>query len=176
MVTIKSKEKNYAINVPETITKGTKEVISNYLTNIHLPKNYCVIALCYKTRIFDFITMLKSSKDSTINVCPILAKISDEDANKINAEVGRKVIISRSSLERAVHLNVKCAISVSSVRDYFIDSPSYVKELMTDKSNDNIAKKDIILIEYKIVPITDISATIDDKQIIDPMIDRGASC
>lgn len=176
MITIKSKEKNYAITVPETINKGTKEVIGNYLTNVHLPNNYCVVALCYKTRIFDFITILKSSKDSTVNVCPILAKISDEDANKINAEIGRKVIVSRSSLERAVHLNVKCAISVSSVRNYFIDSPSYVKELMTDKSNDNIAKKDIILIEYKIIPITDICATIDDNPITDVMIDRGASC
>lgn len=176
MITIKSKEKNYAINVPETITKGTKEVISTYLTNVHLPNNYCVIALCYKTRIFDFITILKNSKDSTVNVVPILAKISNEDANKINAEVGRKVIISRSSLERAVHLNVKCAISVSNVRNYFIDSPSYVKELMTNKSNDNIAKKDIILVEYKIIPITDISATIDDNPITDVMIDRGESC
>lgn len=176
MITIKSKEKNYAIIVPESIDKGTKEVIGNYLTNVHLPKNYCIIALCYKTRIFDFITMLKNIKDSTVSVVPILAKISNEDANKINAEAGRKVIISRSALERAVHLNVKCAISVSNVRNYFIDSPSYIKELMTDKSNDNIAKKDIILIEYKIVPITDISATIDDSQIIDPMIDKGISC
>lgn len=173
MILIKSNEKNYGIKFPTNVNEITDEILKNYLSNVHLPKHYCVIAMCYKTKIFDFVTILKSNKANTVNVVPLLAKISDEDKELINAEVGRRVIIDRSSLERSVHLNVKCSISAQFARNYFIDSPEYVKDIMTNMSKDNIGKQDIILLEFKIVPVNDISATIDNTVINDILLDYG---
>lgn len=175
MILIKSDEKNYGIKFPTSVNEVTNDVLKNYLSNVHLPKHYCIIAMYYKTKIFDFVAILKSSKANTVNVVPVLAKISDEDKELINAEVGRRVVIDRSSLERSVHLNVKCAISAQFARNYFVESPEYVKEIMTNKAKNNLAKQDIILLEFKIVPVNDISATIDNTVVNDMLIDYGNS-
>ena len=62
---------------------------------------------------------MNSNKETNVGVTPILAKIYEEDSKEINAVVGDKIIVYRTSLERGVHLNLKTSISSNSAKQYF---------------------------------------------------------
>lgn len=178
MILIKSEKKSYGINFPTSKEEITPEVLNTITDGIKLPPHYCIIALCFQTKVFDFVAVIKSQRNNDVAVTPVLAKIHDEDSNVINAKVGDRVIINRSSLERGNHLNLPISISSNAARNYFASDPELVRAIMTksdkDKVNEDILSAkfaNIIILEFKIVPVNDITAAIPmvcDK--IDPFI------
>lgn len=183
MIEIKSEKMSYGINFPTSINELTPDVLKTITEGVKLPKHYCIIALAFDTKIFEFCTVMNSTKNTNVAVTPILAKISQEDSDEINASIGDKIIIDRSSLERGVHLNLKIAISSISARNYFNNNPELVKAIMTKRDNiitfnGNINKQltptqsqNIIILEFKICPINDISAAIPmNYHGIDPFL------
>ena len=180
MITVKSNKMSYGINFPTSLTELTPDVFNTITDGVKLPKHYCVVALAFKTKIFDFCTMINSNKQATIGVTPILAKISDDDSKDINAVVGDKIIIDRSSLERGVQIKFPILISSENARNYFNNDPNIVKAIMTKDNriiqDSGINKQlissnypDIIILEFKIVPVNDISAAIPvNYKNIDP--------
>lgn len=171
MFQIKSEKKNYGINFPTNLNEITKEHLDAITKNVNLPKHYCIIALAFNTKLFDFCTAMNNVKSTNVAVTPILAKIHEEDSKDINATVGQKIITDRTSLERGVHLNLKTVLNSSVVRNYFNDDIELTKSIIAKNKIGNNKSQNIIILEFKIVPVTDISASIDvDANVIDPYI------
>lgn len=155
MILIESKQKNYGVHLPENIHEITPDMLHELTKNINLPKYYCIVGLCFKTKLFDLCTLIKQSKDTNLQVTPIIAKIHNADSLELNAEVGDTIIIDRSSLERGAHLNLNTAISSVNVRNYLKDN-----ELVKDILSSDIRSKEVIIMEFKVCPVSDIKAVI----------------
>lgn len=159
MYKIQSNKKNYGINFPTSLEEITTDSLLTITEDIKLPKNYCLIALAFKTKLFDFVAMINGRKDTNVGVIPIMAKISDEDSKKINANIGDRLIIPRSNLERAVHANVKSVITSTVAQRYFQEDNELVKTIMSNKLT-KTAPEYIYILEFKIIPINDINGAI----------------
>lgn len=177
MIKIKDDKLNYGICLPNHVNEITKGHLIDITKNVNLSEHYCIIALCFSTTIFNFCSAINTKNSANISVLPLIAKISDKDSELINANVGDKVIIDRSSLERGIHININTAISSNFVRKYFYDSPELLKNALANK---NIAidgdNKHIVVVEFKICPINDIVATVPrNVDNTDPFIFGGVS-
>lgn len=174
MIQIKSEKKSYGINFPTSVNDLTPEILESITKQVKLPKHYCVIALCFKTTLFDFAVAMNSKKEHSISVVPVLAKISKEDSEEINANVSDKIILSRSSLEMGTHLNLPILINTDNARKYFMSDVDLTKSIInhTNPIYQKIGKKDnIIVVEFKIIPVSDIKASVAiDAEEIDPFI------
>ena len=171
---------SYGIKFPTSINELTPELLNTITEGVRLPKHYCIVALAFNTKLFDFCTAMNSNKETNVGVTPILAKIYDEDSKEVNAVVGDKIIVYRTSLERGVHLNLKTSISANSAKQYFNKDTDLVKAIITKNDSvvidKNINKQlvagqspNIIVLEFKIIPNTAIHAAIsnDSKPVID---------
>lgn len=188
MIEIKSAKMSYGINFPTSVKELTPEVLETITNGVKLPKHYCIIALAFDTKVFDFCAAINSSRNTNVAVTPILAKIAQEDSKEINASVGDKIIMDRSSLERGVHINLKTVISYNAARNYFNSDPDLTKAIMTKNDDKIIIDKtatrkltaakspNIIILEFKICPVNDIAAAIPmDYQSIDPFLIIGSN-
>lgn len=181
MITIKSKNKNYGINFPTSVEEITPIALQSVLTNVNLPKYHCVVAMCSSVKLFDLVTAISgANKDTITKIIPLLGKINESDNENLNANVGERVIIDRSSLERGVHLTTPFSISSSNAMNYINSDADLKKDILSGKFNSNgngqlnksltlSASPQIVLVEFKIVPVSSISATIkNDTNYIDP--------
>lgn len=176
MIQIKSEKKSYGINFPTSVDELTADVLTSITEQVKLPKHYCIIALCFKTRLFDFVVAMNSKKEHSISVVPVLAKISEEDSAETNAVVSDKVIVSRSALEMGSHLNLPIMISTDNARNYLASDEALTKSII-NRSNPifkDLNKRDnIIVLEFKIIPVSDIKATVPlNANGIDPFVAR----
>ena len=87
MIEIKSDKLSYGIKFPTSIKELTPELLTTITEGVRLPKHYCVIALAFNTKVFDFCTAINSNKDTNVSVTPIVAKIYKEDSDEVNAFV-----------------------------------------------------------------------------------------
>lgn len=173
MLQIKSKFKDFGINFPTSINEITPEVLNSITEGVKLPKHYCIVAMVFQPKLFEFISAFKN-KNASINVTPILAKIAEGCNNEINASVGDKLIIDRSSLERSVHLNLPIMISSTNAANYINDDKELIKAITAGEFNSNNRSARIIVLEFKIVPINCISAaTTVNQKIVDPFLIKG---
>ena len=178
MIEIKSDKLNYGINFPTSIYEITADDLKRITSNVKLPKHYCIVALAFTTKLFDFCTAINSNRNTDVSVTPILAKIHDEDIDTVNANVGDKIIVDRSSLERGVHINLKTVISSNVARNYLNSDQELIKNIITKNNKANINKElvsdkspNIVVLEFKILPVTDISASVPiECDTIDPFI------
>lgn len=182
MIEVKSKMMEYGINFPSSVKELTPDILNTLTEGVKLPKHYCIIALAFDTKIFDFCVAMNSKRETNVAVTPILAKIAKEDSDEINANVGDKVIIERSSLERGAHINIKTVISSNAARNYFSNASDILKSITgklskDDKDSVNVTER-IIVLEFKICPVCDIAAALPmNYRNIDPFIvNGGASC
>lgn len=184
MIEVKSDKLNYGINFPTSIYEITADDLKHITHNVKLPKHYCIVALAFTTKLFDFCTAINSNRNTDVSVTPILAKIHDEDVDVVNANVGDKLIVDRSSLERGVHINLKTVISSSVARSYLNSDQELIKNIITKNNKANINKElvsdkspNIVVLEFKILPVTDISASVPMIcDVLDPFITGGVSC
>lgn len=180
MITIKNKFKEYGIKIPTDIKEITPAILNEITKEVKLPKHYCVVALCFKTKISDFVIQMKK-QSADVAVVPIMAKISDEDSKEINSNVGDKIIIDRTCLERGHHINLKTVISSTLIKNYLAESDIQTA-LISGKTNDKLdeyslnwikhnPRQDIIILEFKICPIVDVVASIPmEYETNDPFI------
>lgn len=169
MYLIKGKKENYGINVPTSLDELTPSVLEKIVEEINIPKNYCIVALACKTKLFSLASSVSSNKDQNLSVVPLLAKINVEHPTNDTPKVGDSLIINRSDLERSTQLyNITNACSAK-VRSYLVNDNNLVKDIMTgayDSATGNgmnkglvsANSKSIYLLEFKIVPVCDIRA------------------
>lgn len=188
MLTIKSKKRKFGINFPTNWREVSVEDLIMITENIMLPPHYCIVALCLETKLFDFVTAINSNRDTNVAVTPLLAKISKEDSETINAKVGERLIIDRTNLERGVHVNCKTAISSNAVRNYFNSDEDLIKSFLTNTSKEvaydtstkqKVSAKNapnIIIMEFKILPVNDIAAAVTNTTTCDPYVVLAENC
>ena len=172
MITIKSEKKSYGINFPTSVNELTPDVLNTVTKQVKLPKHYCMVALCFKTTLFDFVVAMNSKKEQAVGIIPLLAKINEEDKVDANANVSDRVILSRSALEMATHISLPVLISTDNARKYFASDNELTKSIINRKNPiflDMTKKDNIIVVEFKILPVSDIKATVPlDAKGIDP--------
>lgn len=164
MLELQSKNANYGINVPTEEKEIDEKVLTKLLSNITLPKYYCVIALRYRVKLFDLVITSKSNtkKQQMVSVVPILAKFNEGDLTI--GKVGNRVLIDPSEIERGSHLNVNTVITPNKIADYINSDEELTKGVIGRKlGNDS----HVYCLEFKIVPCNSIKGIIDGK-IEDP--------
>lgn len=174
MITIKSASAKYGINFPSDVTEITPEMLTSITSNVKLPKYYCIVALCYKTKVFDFVASLNKKSSPMVATIPLIAKISEEDAKDRNVQVGDRIITDRSAIERGTHINLKTMVSLGNAGNYFTKDRELIGQIIKGEYNygeNQPTKPEIIIIEFKILPVGEIYAAIDSSvQAIDPFI------
>lgn len=172
MITIKSEKKSYGINFPTSINELTPEILDEITKQVKLPKHYCIVALCFKTRLFDFVVAMNSKKEQAVAIVPLLAKINEEDKVDANANVSDRIILSRSALEMGTHISLPVIISTDNARKYFSSDEELTKSIISRRNPiflDMTKKDNIIVLEFKIIPVSDIKATVPiDGKGFDP--------
>lgn len=118
MIKVESKFKDFGINIPTELSEITSEALEAVLSNVVVAKHYCIVALCQNESLFGVI----NNKVSTVEVIPIIAKISDEDSKLIGMNKMDKIIIDRSTLERGYHLYLK----------HNVLSPQFINKFITN--------------------------------------------
>ena len=162
MVTLKNEKGNYSITLPTSLNEVNMADILKLVENVQLNEHYSIIALMQKFTPMNLALLGgRSDKEAVVSVTPIFIRSNDPN-NKIKANLGDKVISSRSDFERAIHLPMKSGISYSTVLQTMEDNPNIRtalrKDLMDDKGNPVTS---ILCAEFKIVPLTSIYAIID---------------
>lgn len=180
MLEIKSKKLNYGINFPTELSEITVDALTELTKDIKLPNHYCIVALCCRTKLFSFAASMKSGKDSNVQITPLLAKISEENAKEVNVSVGDKVIVNRSSLERGVHLTIPTLIASNNAYAYLEKDLDLSKAIMTNNTevlidpniNKSLAAGNspyIYVVNFKILPVNDLYGSVPvDSKIVDP--------
>lgn len=170
MIKLTSKEKDYSLLIPTTVSEITNDAYVCMLNKVKLAPHYAIIALVHKLKLFELASTVNAKRDVNIKVVPILAKINipTEQVNTFN--VGERVIISRSSLEMGDHLNVSTNdITLTNVNNYIDADKELRSDIMTgiyfqtegksilDSKRDS---PECCFIEFKVVPVSSIRGTI----------------
>ena len=167
MIKVESKVANYAINVPTKREELTIESLGKLLENVTVAKYHCVIAMIYADTLFGIV----NKKDNVVNVFPIIAKISNEDASSTGGQIGQQVVIDRTSLERGYHLYLPNNVISPAHLARYIDSDETLRRnisLGLFGANQGYNKGDkVYTVEFKVIPVNDIKAMIDNDAKID---------
>lgn len=167
MIKVESKVANYAINVPTKREELTVESLGKLLENVTVAKYHCVIAMVYADTLFGVV----NDKKGVVNVFPIIAKISDDDASSTGCRTGQQVVIDRTSLERGYHLYLPNNVLSPAHLAKYIDGDADLRRnisLGMFGQNQGYKKGDkVYTVEFKVIPINDIKAMIDNDQSID---------
>lgn len=181
MIQVVSKTQSYGIKFPTSISEITPEIWNTITSKVKIPKYHAVVALCFKTKLFDFVISASNNKNTSVSITPIIAKIADDDAKEINVNVGEQIIIDRSTLERGNHISINTMIS--SFRAYnYLSEDIYLRTCIVNRKDDkifydsdenkyisSIECPEVVIVEFKIIPINDIHGAISNNvQLIDP--------
>lgn len=175
MIKVESKFKDFGIQIPTDISEITSEALDAVLTNVVIAKHYCVVALCQNESLFGVI----NNKVSTVEVMPIIAKISKEDAELIGMNQMDKIIIDRSTLERGYHLYLKHnVLSPQFVNKYITNDTELTRSITVGTFGQNQGYKKgqkVWFVEFKVIAINDLRAAITDKHnAINPFVYHSA--
>lgn len=167
MVKIFSEANNYGIKLPIAVNEITPDVLKSIVDGIKIPKHYTIIAMAFKTKLFDFLSTIATKKDYSVQVTNLLAYISDEDKDIVNGEVGDKIVIDRTSIERGNQLTINVCATVDNARRFFDNDKELVRSIITGKHEYLRTTDSVVLLNFKIVPACDIKACIapNRKQI-----------
>ena len=103
-------------------------------------------------KLFDFIEE-ESEKDKENNEKPAIDAMF----------VGDIAVIDRSTIERGIHLSVPTIISPAGLSKYLEEDKDLLTEIVTGKRPD-LSNQYICLVQFKIVPISTITATYDAEE------------
>lgn len=168
-------ENGIGINFPQSVDEISIVNLQKMTSNISLAKHYAVVIIAAKTNIFNLCATIgsKSNKEHVLNAVPILAKINDD--YDIPFKIGETILIDRTSLERGQHVAIKSMISSNAARIFISNNPTIYKNALEHNYNkfvENYDKDktstDIIIIEAKIVPVSDIKGSIKKEKVVDP--------
>lgn len=168
-------ENGIGIRFPQNVDEISVVNLQKITSNISLAKHYAVVIIAAKTNLFNLCATIgpKNSKDAVLNAVPILAKINED--YDVPFEIGEKILIDRTSLERGQHVTIKSMIT-SNVSRTFISNNSVIyknalahnyDKFVEDYDKDKTST-DIIIIEAKIVPVSDIKGSVKNEKVVDP--------
>lgn len=169
MITLKNENVSKVINVPTNINEVTPEVLKKLSSNIVLPEYYTLVALCWEVS-FATIFFNKKNDNKGAKVIPLLAmkNVPEKENDKYNyLEIGKKLILSRSAIEMGVHIHIPNAASMNSIAAW-MESVEKAKNPNYKGININtVPSGNFILIEFKVIPISQICGIINNDIIDD---------
>lgn len=169
MIELSNDKIKLGIKLPTDVDEITAEMLEQLTAQVKLGKNYAAIALCYEVTFADLIFSGKKNKPT--KVYTKVAKLNNT-SDFIDVKVGDVIAIGQSSIEMGQHLYINSVASEKCVMSYLLDKarltrPSATTVLTTDV--EDIKERSFLLMEFKIVPITDIKAAFDYSiERIDP--------
>lgn len=169
MFSIKSVKAGYGINIPTAPEEITKEVLNQLTENFYLPPYYCVVALRYRITLFELCMNSRGKgRKQLVSVVPILAKKHEDDLKF--CEVGDRILIDGSDIERGSHLNINTVITPDKISSYIINdedlNKASINHSLTGDEDDTI-----YCLEFKVVPINAIKGAIVGN-VKDPFITK----
>jgi hypothetical protein len=169
MLLIQGQNKNFGIDVPTKESEITAEYLHTVTERVKLSKHQVIVALIMKTKVYDFCMGIRNpKKDQNVNVTTKIAKFvpCDEDSKEKpaiqNMFVGDIAVIDRSTIERGIHLSVPTIISPAGLANYLEEDKDLLTAIVTGKEPE-LAKQHICLVQFKIVPMSYITATYDPE-------------
>ena len=161
MIKLRNEKRNYEVNYPTKFNEINFEGLFKVVNNVYVSEHYAIIALCQSFTPFALATLgTKQNRDLAVPVSANFIRVNDPN-NKFVGNLGDKVIISRSDLELSTHLPIRFGLSTATISDILQDDPKTVTMLRQNPIDEkgNLVKE-IIVVEFKIVPISSIKATI----------------
>lgn len=162
MINLRNTKRNYEVNYPTKFSELDFKKLLDVVKNVNVSEHYAIIALSQSFTPFSLATLgAKQNKNMSIPVTANFVRANDPN-NKLHAAEGDKVIISRSDLEMSTHLPVRFGLSTATIADILQDDPKTVTMLRENPVDEkgNLVKE-IIIVEFKLVPISAIKATFD---------------
>jgi len=162
MITLKSEKVSKVINVPTTVNEITPDVLEKLTKNVVISKYHALVALCWKVGFGDVFFNSKKNERGA-QVIPLLAKANfpEKDAEEFKwLSVGQKLILTRSAIEMGVHVHVPNAASVNSISAWAESVEKAEHPEAKGISINTLPKGQFILVEFKVVNISDISGVI----------------
>lgn len=163
MITLKHEGYDKVLNVPDSLNDITPEVLTKLAANVTLPKYKALVALCWKINFADILFTKKDSNKSAL-VVPLCAKVNISDDVKEDykwLEIGKKVILTRSAIEMGVHVHIPNSVSMQSISKWAEEATAVVNPKSKGISINVLPNGQFMLIEFKVVSITDISGVIE---------------
>ncbi len=194
MYYLKSKRLSYGMNIPTTLNEIAPEILTSLTKDVIVAPHYAIVALAFKTSLFEFAISINNNKKDNVKIVPIIAK-TDSDLYK----VGDRPIVASSGIELAHHVAIPTCISTNAVHGYFIRDEQLTKDSniigaanlrtectkkqytgnltaigITDTTPSMIEsdnKVSIYLLEFKIIPLNSIVGVMPgDFRLDDPFI------
>lgn len=159
MFDIKNPKKSFYVSFPTSIAEVTKDYFDNLLGNIKLQEHYCIVALCFKEKVSNLALNLRDRRNTTSNITPIIAKIAED--NECNYRQMEIAVVDRTNLERGIHLPMNNNwIGVTGFEKYLDGNLTLINQLANGDywKKTNKTTPEIVLVEFKILPIRDIVA------------------
>lgn len=165
MIKLRNEKRNYEVSFPTSLKEINFNELKKVVDNVDVSEHYAIIALCQSFTPFALATLgTKQNRDMAVPVSANFICANDPN-NKLKADAGDKVIISRSDLEMSTHLPVRFGLSTATISDILQDDIKTVTMLRQGPVDDKgKAIKEIVVVEFKLVPISSIKATIDTKR------------
>lgn len=168
MLKLRNTKANYEISVPTSKKELKFDDLEKLVKNVALSEHYAIIAMVQAIRPFDMALVAKNpDKDVVTSVSVHFVRANDPN-NKLKANLGDKVITTRSDLERSIHLSVPSGISIDKITDCINSDEStrtWLSKGVTDENGEFV--KQMITVSFKIIPLTAIYASIDNKVVVD---------
>lgn len=163
MITLQHEGYDKVLNVPDSLNDITPEVLTKLAANVTLPKYKALIALCWKLNFADILFAKKDNNKSAL-VIPLCAKVNIGDDVKEDyewLEIGKKVILTRSAIEMGVHVHIPNSVSMQNISKWAEGATAVVNPKSKGISINVLPNGQFMLIEFKVVSITDINGVIE---------------
>lgn len=140
---------------PSSVSVYTSDVLEKITDNIKVAPHYALVGII--TELTPSTILIGGKLDSSVTIVPVLAKVGDTD-NVFSDNIGNVVVIDKSSLERGIHCTNSSNTSYSSLRKTINKIVPFGKRFNynEDTLNKDAMKKPCYIIEFKLVPISDI--------------------
>ena len=87
-------------------------------------------------------------------------------------KIGDRVIVERASIERGTHLHLPTMVTIANAGKYFAKDQELISAIVKgqyDYGHELITKPEIVILEFKILPVGEIHAAIEPTTIaVDP--------
>lgn len=168
MLKIVSKVAGYAINIPTQKAEITNDIFNSLLENVKIPNNYCIVAVLTKDTLFGIMNLM-NNKNSTALCTTVLAKEANTESAANNFKQGEEIVVSRSGVETATHLNVQGNLVSTRFLIEFIKKDDKLVDQITNGRFDRDlpgvtyrgANPYVYTIDFKIVPLNLVHASVD---------------
>lgn len=145
--------KETIVTLPESIKELTPEYLKGVASEITVADNYSLIALCYKEKLSAFVLAGRNKKNQ-INtaVVPLFVKKGKTSNSTYVDELvtGDKLLISPTAMSLGLHVNVpKNTLTMGLFIELIKDDMSIYQKALA-------LNKDVIFVEYKLIPNSDI--------------------